>query len=169
MTRTKRWYGELVLDKLVLDGQAPLLIAPFGNDDLDSIYAIECRSHKFPWKLSHFRDSVKTSHHHCIGVSHQGCWLAYAVVSCIAGEAELLLLVVDKQWQGRGIAKHFLDHLIGCLTGFADTIFLEVRAGNEPAIALYEAAQFNQLGTRPGYYRAAGSVEDAFIYARAIE
>jgi len=32
-------------------------------------------------------------------------------------------------------------------------VFLEVRASNIPAIALYRRLGFSDAGTRPGYYR----------------
>ena len=46
-------------------------------------------------------------------------------------------------------------------------MFLEVRASNEPAIALYEKIGFNQVGIRSRYYPSGkgGRPEDALLYA----
>lgn len=151
-----------------LDEQTPVSIEPFVSDDLDAICAIERRTHAFPWQHAHFADSLKASHHHCLGARLHEQWLGYAIVSCIAGEAELLLLVVDTPWQGRGIASQLLNHLIQCLHGQADTLFLEVSAGNSRAIDLYEALAFNQVGIRPNYYQSPGHTEDALILARTL-
>jgi ribosomal protein S18 acetylase RimI-like enzyme len=43
-------------------------------------------------------------------------------------------------------------------------VFLEVRADNEPAIALYRGAGFHEIHRRPGYYQP-GSV-DAIVMRR---
>jgi ribosomal-protein-alanine N-acetyltransferase len=158
------WYSTLSL----ADG-TELSIAPFGDADLEAICAIENRAHSTPWRRAHFEDSLKASHHHCIGVHQSGRWLGYAIVSCIAGEAELLLLVIDPPWQGRGLARQVLNHLFECLHGLADTLFLEVRVGNRRAIALYESLEFNQVGIRPGYYQTAAGAEDAVIFARMLD
>jgi len=45
-------------------------------------------------------------------------------------------------------------------------ITLEVRAGNEAAMALYEKMGFRKVGTRPGYY-AKGS-EDAVLMDKVL-
>jgi ribosomal protein S18 acetylase RimI-like enzyme len=49
------------------------------------------------------------------------------------------------------------------LAGFGcEACYLEVRADNAAAIALYEAEGFHPIGRRPGYY---GRGTDAVLYA----
>lgn len=163
MSNSSRWHSVLRLDD-----ETQLSVEPFNSSDLNAIYQIELRSHSHPWQRAHFASSLQASQHHCLGVRRGDEWVAYAVISCAGGEAELLLLVVDKPWQGRGLAKHFLDHIFRSLNGQADTLFLEVRTSNHRAIGLYESMEFNQVGVRPGYYPAAGRGEDALIYARML-
>jgi ribosomal-protein-alanine N-acetyltransferase len=86
-------------------------------------------------------------------------------MSLVAGEAELLLFVVDEKYQGKGLGRLFLDTLIDILQTQADALFLEVRAGNVPAIHLYESAGFNQVGERPNYYSTPLGREDALVFA----
>ena len=45
------------------------------------------------------------------------------------------------------------------------TLWLEVRASNSPAIALYESLGFNEVTVRKNYYPAAQGKEDAVIMA----
>jgi ribosomal-protein-alanine N-acetyltransferase len=47
----------------------------------------------------------------------------------------------------------------------ANTIFLELRATNQRALALYQMAGFNEIGLRKNYYPAAQGKEDAVIMA----
>lgn len=140
-------------------------LAPFTGADLVDIFAIEQRSHAHPWRLESLRSSLTS--HTCIGLRHREQWVAYGVVSFVVGEAELLLFVVDKAWQGRGLGSRFLRRLLAAAASRAGTMFLEVRESNERAIQLYESLGFNQVGTRPDYYPLTrqGAREDALLYA----
>jgi ribosomal-protein-alanine N-acetyltransferase len=139
--------------------------APFTAADMDAIVALEQRSHPHPWSPENLRSSL--GHHCCIGLRRNGQWVAHAVLSFVVGEAELLLFVVDKDWQGRGVGSRFLHLLAQVAQQKAQTMFLEVRASNESAIALYEKIGFNQVGIRPNYYpgEKGGRREDALLYA----
>jgi len=139
-------------------------LAPFTEADLAEIFAVEQRSHAHPWRLENLRSSLVS--HACIGLKHQQQWIAYGVLSFVVGEGELLLFVVDKDWQGRGLGAAFLRELLGVAGQKASTLFLEVRESNQPAIQLYENLGFNQVGVRPGYYPLPkGGREDALLYA----
>lgn len=132
---------------------------------MDAIVALEQRSHPNPWSPGNLRSSL--GHHCCIGLRRDGQWVAHSVLSFVVGEAELLLFVVDRDWQGRGVGSRFLQLLTQAAQQKAQTMFLEVRASNEFAIALYEKTGFNQVGVRPRYYPGikGGRPEDALLYA----
>lgn len=143
-------------------------IASLANSDLDDIWAIETRSHKHPWQFSHIASSLKS--HSCLGLfDTTGRLCAYAVLSLLVEDAELLLFVVDQKHQKKGIGKAFLDSILRHCTGNCERMFLEVRCTNLAAIALYESLGFNQVGVRPGYYdsgeRTQKKRQDAFIFA----
>lgn len=92
--------------------------------------------------------------------------VAYAAYRAVGGEAELLRLAVAPEARRLGHARALLaagrDHLVG----FGCTrCFLEVRADNGAAIALYESAGFHPVGRRPGYY---GRGADAVLYAGSL-
>ena len=78
-----------------------------------------------------------------------------AVRSLGGGESELLQVEVEAGYRRRGLARRLLE---AALEG---TVFLEVRAGNAGAIALYGTVGFVEVGRRKGYY--AGPVEDALV------
>lgn len=139
-------------------------LEPFTEADLAEIFAIEQRSHAHPWRLENLRSSLAS--HACIGLKHQGQWVAYGVLSFVVGEGELLLFVVDKRWQGKGLGAAFMLKLLTVARQKASTLFLEVRESNQRAIQLYENLGFNQVGVRANYYPLPkGGREDALLYA----
>lgn len=135
-------------------------------EHLSDIVAIEKRSHLTAWSEANFKSSL-ASRHVVIGLFDAAdTLLAYAVISLVAGEAELLLFVVDEALQGKKLGTEFLQQLINALqqSNKAQAFFLEVRAGNVPAITVYENLGFNQAGERPNYYSTPWGREDALVY-----
>lgn len=90
---------------------------------------------------------------------------AFILAQVAADEAEILSIAVDPAWQRKGVAARLVDGVKrGALRGGATALFLEVAAGNGPAISLYEKAGFAEAGRRKGYYiRPDGTREDAVV------
>ena len=77
-------------------------------------------------------------------------------------EADVMNIAVHPDWRRRGIAEGLMDGLIEELKKRGSrALMLEVRASNEPAIALYKKLRFTQVGCRKNYYR--NPKEDALI------
>ncbi len=143
-------------------GSMGMCLAYFDASDIAEIYAVEQRSHASPWNEQHFVSSVPC--HHCIGLRLNNAWLGHAIVSLNSHEAELLLFVVDKAYQGKGFGTAFLQSIMELCKPHTKSMFLEVRASNHVAIQLYQSRGFNELGLRPNYYpRNGGGREDALI------
>jgi len=69
-------------------------------------------------------------------------------------DAQVMTLGVASAAQGRGYGRVLLDALLAHERGRgAQHVFLEVRVDNGTAISLYEAAGFERLGVRRGYYQ----------------
>ncbi|MGL5445825.1 MAG: GNAT family N-acetyltransferase [Rhabdaerophilum sp.] len=80
----------------------------------------------------------------------------FAISRVVAGEAELLTIVLDLETRGRGYAAGLLSHHAASVRrAGAEVLFLEVAADNTPALALYRKAGFVEIGRRKGYYPAA--------------
>jgi len=133
--------------------------------DLDEIMEIELSLYDFPWTKSIFSD--------CIQVGYS-CWTykknyqiqAYCVLSAGAGEAHILTLCVRKEFQGQGLGKLLLEHLLDLAKDHkAEVLLLEVRPSNATAVHLYQKYGFNEVGTRKDYYPANKGREDALIMA----
>lgn len=88
----------------------------------------------------------------------------------VAGEADLLTLAVAPEARRLGVGRKLVARFLyqAQLRG-ADRAFLEVKAGNAPAIALYESSGFVPAGRRRAYYREPdGSRSDALVLAREL-
>jgi ribosomal-protein-alanine N-acetyltransferase len=82
------------------------------------------------------------------------------------GEAELLRLAVDPQARREGLGGSLLAHSEKCLRRMGvDTLFLEVRVSNRPAVNLYRGQGWTFQGIRKAYYRDG---EDAALYRKEI-
>lgn len=132
--------------------------------ELASIHAA-CFILPRPWSAPEIRALLDSPHVFLLSES-DGFLLGRAV----AGEAELLTLAVLPTTQGRGLGGRLVQGFLSAAQArAATTAFLEVAAGNDTAIRLYERAGFAQTGSRKGYYTAPdGQRIDALILSRTL-
>ncbi len=137
--------------------------------DLPRVLAIERSAYAQPWSEGIFRDCLRVGYQ-CRICELDGRAVGHAVLSIAAGEAHLLNLCIDPDHQRRGLGRRALERVIEeASTAGAETLFLEVRVSNRPAVRLYLSMGFNEIGLRAGYYPAEdGRREDAFVFARAL-
>jgi ribosomal-protein-alanine N-acetyltransferase len=98
----------------------------------------------------------------------EGRVVGFALGRVVCREAELLLLAVRREGQGRGVGRSLLERFsaTAAVRG-AEQLHLEVRDGN-PAVRLYKSAGFQEVGRRPNYYYGRdGQVYDALTLARS--
>ncbi|MEM8823221.1 MAG: GNAT family N-acetyltransferase [Pseudomonadota bacterium] len=103
------------------------------------------------WSADAFEEaSIQSA---CFFVPEWGDPDGFALGRVIANEAELLTLVVAPHLQGQGRGRRLLvDFESEARRRGAVTAFLEVRADNQTAVALYRSAGWALVGTRRGYY-----------------
>ncbi len=93
----------------------------------------------------------------------------YGVIMLAAGEAHVLNLCVDPDYQGAGHGRRILRHRLStCPQTDVDMVVLEVRRSNHIAKRLYQSEGFHELGVRKDYYPDDNGREDAIIYARYL-
>ena len=93
--------------------------------------------------------------------------MGYAVCWTVADESHLLNIAVRPDARGRGVGTELLrECILRSARAGVDRIHLEVRAGNGPAIRMYEREGFSFQGIRRGYYADTG--EDAILLSREI-
>jgi ribosomal-protein-alanine N-acetyltransferase len=94
----------------------------------------------------------------------------FILVRAAGGESEVLTLAVRPAARRRGIAAALLAAASARLEAVgAAELFLEVNAANNPALALYFRAGFQEIARRPGYYAGVhGTREDAIVLRTSI-
>ncbi|KQN58029.1 ribosomal-protein-alanine N-acetyltransferase [Erwinia sp. E602] len=144
------------------------LISLLTPHDLDAAFAIEQRSHAFPWSEKTFA-SNQGERYLNYQLRVDGVLAAFAITQLVLDEATLFNLAVDPAFQRRGLGLQLLQHLIAELEARGVmTLWLEVRASNRGAIALYERLNFNEVSIRRNYYPTADGKEDAVMMALTI-
>ena len=95
--------------------------------------------------------------------------IGFSLTRTVAGDSELLLFAVLPSHQREGIGRQLLDDFITrAARSGATRVHLEVRDGN-PAVAMYQAAGFEQAGRRRNYYHGrSGRRFDALTLVRDI-
>ncbi len=146
---------------------APLQIRPARPADVAAIALLERRCFSDPWSAEAFGAVMRTPGTHVALAEAEGALVAYFVGRTVAGEAEILNLAVALESRRAGVAAALLaDGLRALHAAGAREVFLEVRAGNTAAIALYQRHGFRQVGRRARYYSR--PVEDALVLQLAL-
>ena len=143
-------------------------ISSLSQSDLPAAFQIEKRAHAFP-RSEHTFASNQGERYLNYQLTVEGRMAAFAITQVVLDEATLFNIAVDPDFQRRGFGKALLEHLIDELEKRGVlTLWLEVRASNVAAIALYESLGFNEATIRRNYYPTADGREDAIIMALPI-
>ena len=156
---------------------------PMAEADLDAVCEVEKSAYTHPWSRKHFADSLTAGYPAVmlLGEALPGevprpqrpdgrVLLGYLVAMPGVDEVHLLNITVAPVHQRQGWARFLLDALCLWSRGQrAQWLWLEVRASNAPARALYESYGFQQVGIRKGYYPAGHfQREDAVVMSLSL-
>ncbi|RRE53399.1 ribosomal-protein-alanine N-acetyltransferase [Klebsiella pneumoniae] len=143
-------------------------ISTLSTADLTKAWHIEKRAHAFPWSEQTLA-SNQGERYRNYQLSVDGEMAAFAITQVVLDEATLFNIAVDPAYQRRGLGRALLEHVIDEVEKLGVvTLWLEVRASNVAAIALYESVGFNEATIRRNYYPTADGREDAIIMALPI-
>lgn len=143
---------------------------PLVTEDVTAVAALEARIHAAPWSAGNFYDALRAGYSARVGLRDLRI-VAYGVLMLGPGEAQLLNLSVAPEARREGLGRILLAQFIDTAEHVAaEQMFLEVRAGNSPAIALYESAGFVTVARRANYYPPGpgGEREDALVMRLAL-
>lgn len=137
--------------------------------DVPAMARIERESFDSPWSADEITKDVASNDGSIyvalalVGEERAG----YADMRIITGESQIYNIAIAPEFRRQGIGEALLAHMIEKSEELGLSIItLEVRSGNEAAMALYEKMGFKKVGSRPGYY-AKGS-EDAVLMDKVL-
>lgn len=134
---------------------------------LDALAEIDAVSHA-PWTKESFKSELDNAvAFYRVAEDDDGKVMGYIGYWWSFFEVQITFLAVHPDYRQQGIAQKLIEHIYVELQEMdVETIQLEVRASNVPAISLYKKCGFVEVGRRPRYY---GGTEDAILMDLAIE
>lgn len=137
---------------------------PMTHAALPLVASVEQSAYKFPWTRGNFSDSLDAGYEMQMLVGGQAApetapeLLGYFVAMKGVDEVHLLNITVAPAYQLQGWGRLMLDALALWSRGQgAQWLWLEVRASNSRAKALYTRYGFREVGLRKGYYPEGGT------------
>jgi ribosomal-protein-alanine N-acetyltransferase len=135
-----------------------------GPRDLAHLETLEAASFEEPWRGRELAVWLEPERGAAWLVEIGGRAVGFALFQLLPGAAELLRVAVLPGERRRGFARAVLEDALRALAEEGrPTCYLEVRSGNRPALALYEALGFRSIGLRRSYYE---NGEDALVLGR---
>lgn len=135
---------------------------PLTEHDLLWLLPMDEASFPEPWSFTTWEDELEGRLSHYLVVEQQGTPVAYWGFWLVAGEAQVMRLAVTPEKRGQKLGLFLVGAMMDEARKLAATeMTLEVRAGNEPALATYKHLGFAACGRRPHYYEDNG--EDAIL------
>ena len=134
-------------------------IVRMNESHVSAVAELERQNFSEPWPDIAVRGELTNKLALWLVALEDGEVVGYVGSQTVLQEADMMNIAVADSHRRRGIAKMLVEELIRQLDAYQLT--LEVRASNAPAISLYEALGFQQVGLRKNYYRK--PKEDALI------
>lgn len=146
--------------------------------DVPSVAALEQEVFGTPWSEETVRRAVVHAEETVDGEQEEAaCKAAYGAFGAfyneklagylfamsVAGESELHRIAAAQRFRRQGVGDALMKHFLSWSLSYGEGgIWLEVRAGNEAASALYKKHGFLEAGRRSRYYH--NPTEDALIF-----
>ena len=136
--------------------------------DLNPVLTVEKQAYPHPWTLGIFRDCLRIGYNAWVMTLDKEI-IGYGVVMLSPGEAHILNICIEPDFQKKGLGRYLLRHILKKSTQTdVDMVLLEVRRSNTAAQQLYKSEGFHELGVRKAYYPADNGREDAIILAKYL-
>jgi ribosomal-protein-alanine N-acetyltransferase len=147
-----------------MSGVTPIRRA--GPADLEALAALEAGSNPHPWRREALAGELALPQSVTLVAEAPDGLRGLLVLWLVAGELQILEVLASAAHRRQGVGQALLRAALalGREAG-AEVALLEVRAGNAPAIGLYEREGFARDGKRARYY---ADGEDALLMSRSL-
>lgn len=130
--------------------------------DLEAVTVLERATFSDPWSRASFAELLGRGGVRFMAAERDGIVVGYCVGLVVADEVDLANLAVAPSARRGGVGRALVQDLLAAASeGGARVVFLEVRASNAEAQALYASLGFVATGRRRGYYSR--PAEDALL------
>ena len=120
-----------------------------------------------PWSEASIAHELTTDYSFWLVAENDGTVVGYIGSQISFPEADVMNVAVRPEYRRKGLGQILVEALCTHLRNIdCESLTLEVRESNGPAIALYEKQGFQQVGLRKNYYR--DPKEDARILRKAL-
>ncbi len=121
----------------------------------------------YPWPEKHYLrlcDGVDSNRWALVAHAADSELRGFVVCDQVVSEGSILNLIVARACRGCGIGRQLMIEALRRMgSSGVKHCYLEVRASNEVAGALYKSLGFAEIGLRRGYYRDGKVREDARV------
>lgn len=106
------------------------------------------------WNYSVFKSELESDSSHYLVVKDNSKIIGFAGIKVILPDADIMNIVVKKDFRNQGIGSLLLKELINLSKSLnIKNLFLEVNEKNTPAISLYNKFGFKKISIRKNYYK----------------
>lgn len=139
-----------------------VVVEPMKPEHVGAVHTIEQRTNPSPWSEQTFRGEIANRDAEYFVVKEGDTVVGFGGYWKVIDEAHITTVAIDPDRQGAGLGRKLMESLLEHARAAGMTCAtLEVRAGNQRAIALYEKLGFVACGVRKRYY--SDTKEDALV------
>jgi ribosomal-protein-alanine N-acetyltransferase len=148
---------------------AALNISRMTVDDIPAVLVVQKECQLSPWDNNSYRKALKDPDFILYTAKINENPVGFTASRLITSEdsCELLNIGVLPPHQKTAIGKGLIFQLFSDIKSRAGRVFLEVRAGNERAIAFYKKYGFYPIGMRKNYY--SDPLENALLMEKRLD
>ncbi len=143
------------------------MILPMNETHVSAVAELEKLCFSAPWSERSIASELQNEYSLWLVEERDGVAVAYVGSQSCPPEADVMNVAVDPEFRRQGVGEGLMVALMDALRAKGmESLTLEVRASNSPAIALYDRLGFAEVGRRPNYYT--DPREDALIMRKEL-
>ena len=145
-----------------------IIISKMQDEDIEEALLTEQSHNIHILSKNILKEDIKNkNYNYLVAKNNDGKIIGYIGISYVLDSADIISIVVHKDYTKKGIATLLLQEIFAfAKENNIQKIMLEVRRSNLPAQKLYEKHGFKQIAIRNNYY---DNTEDALIYEKELQ